>query len=144
MLYNQWKIKKLWNLFYGCTLLSSHSDWLARPTSTALLHGLSHWRTFSTDFNQLMGSIPSQLGDLTSLNSLLLSTWIGLSWLYDCHACSHFLFILFEQLIMIWLATSIRYFVMDLFWFFWIFVLIALLKLCAAAALNVVNTDQGT
>jgi hypothetical protein len=48
-------------------------------------------------------------------------------------------FLLFHQMTMIWLATSIRYFVMDLFWVYRLLNLIALLKLCAAAALYVIN-----
>jgi hypothetical protein len=51
-----------------------------------------------TDSNQLSGSIPSELGELKALKHLSLSTWIGLSWWHQCHACSHFLAILSEQL----------------------------------------------
>jgi hypothetical protein len=51
-----------------------------------------------TDRNQLTGSIPSELGELTSLDTLRLGTWIGLSCSYECHACSHFLAILFHQM----------------------------------------------
>jgi hypothetical protein len=50
-----------------------------------------------TDANQLTGSIPSVLGELTSLIYLYLRTWIVGSCSYECHACSHFLAILFEQ-----------------------------------------------
>jgi hypothetical protein len=42
-----------------------------------------------TDRNQLTGSIPSKLGELTSLTHLSLCTWIGLSCWHECHACSH-------------------------------------------------------
>jgi hypothetical protein len=45
---------------------------------------------------------------------------------------------------MIWLAASIRSFVMDPFWIWGVLGLIARLKLCAAAALNVINTAKGT
>jgi hypothetical protein len=45
---------------------------------------------------------------------------------------------------MIWLATSIRSFVIDHFWIWGILVLIAFLKLCVAAALYVINADKGT
>jgi hypothetical protein len=53
-------------------------------------------------YNQLAGSIPSELGELTLLTELWLCTWIGLSCSYECHAChacSHFLTIMFHQLI---------------------------------------------
>jgi hypothetical protein len=48
--------------------------------------------------NRLRGSIPSELGALTSLTNLDLRTWIGVSCWHECHACSHFLAILFEQI----------------------------------------------
>ena len=35
--------------------------------------------TIRTDYNQLTGSIPSELGELTLLTYLSLCTWIGLS-----------------------------------------------------------------
>jgi hypothetical protein len=44
---------------------------------------------------------------------------------------------------MIWLATSIRSFVMHHFLVFRVLKLIAFLKLCAAAALDVINADKG-
>jgi hypothetical protein len=50
------------------------------------------------DYNQLTGSIPSELVELTSLTGLWLRTWIGLSFSYECHVCSHFLAILLEQM----------------------------------------------
>jgi hypothetical protein len=51
------------------------------------------------DYNQLTGSIPSELRELTLLIVLWLCTWIGLSCWHECHACSNFLAILFEQMI---------------------------------------------
>jgi hypothetical protein len=51
----------------------------------------------SSDYNQLTGSIPSKLGELTSLTSLYLCTCIGLSRYHGCQAYSHFLAILFDQ-----------------------------------------------
>jgi hypothetical protein len=48
--------------------------------------------------NQLTGSIPSELGELTSLRSLSFRTWISLSCSYEYHACSHVLAIIFEQI----------------------------------------------
>jgi hypothetical protein len=45
---------------------------------------------------------------------------------------------------MIWQATSIRSFVMDHFLIFRFLILIAILKLCAAAALIVINADKRT
>jgi hypothetical protein len=54
-----------------------------------------------TAINQLTGSIPSELGGLMSLTYLWLRTWIGFSISYECHACSHFLAILFEQGLML-------------------------------------------
>jgi hypothetical protein len=96
-----------------------------------------------TASNQLTGSIPIELRALTLLTGLSLGTWIGLSCSYECHACSHLLAIMFEQIKMFWLVTSIRSFVMD-HWIFGFFILIALLKLCAAAALNVFNADKVT
>jgi hypothetical protein len=52
-----------------------------------------------TDDNQLTGSIASELGELSSLTTLWLSTCIGLSSCsYQWHDCSHFLAILFEQM----------------------------------------------
>jgi hypothetical protein len=49
--------------------------------------------------NQLTGSIPSELGELTLLAKMALGTWIGFSCWQECHACSHFLAITSEQLI---------------------------------------------
>jgi hypothetical protein len=46
-----------------------------------------------------MGSIPTEFGELASLAYLDLCTWIGLPCSYECHACSHFLVILFHQII---------------------------------------------
>jgi hypothetical protein len=58
----------------------------------------------------------------------------------SCHACSHFLVVMFDQITMIWRATSIRSFVMDHCWWCRTFLRIAyFLKLCAAAALIVIN-----
>jgi hypothetical protein len=103
-------------------------------------------RSFWPDDNQLTGSIPSELGELKSLTLLKLSTWIGLSSCsYECHPCSHFLAVLFDQIKIILLATSIRSFVMDHYWIWRFLILIALLKLCAAAALAVLkNADKET
>jgi hypothetical protein len=56
----------------------------------------------SSVYNQLSGSIPSELGALTSLTLLWLGTWIGLSCSYECHACSHFRAILFHQFLINW------------------------------------------
>jgi hypothetical protein len=93
--------------------------------------------------NQVTGSIPSELGGLTSLTKLWLGKWIGLSCWHECHACSQFLAIIFEQMKkMIWLATSIRSFVMVPLRGP-IFVLIAYLKLSATAALSVIKVDKG-
>jgi hypothetical protein len=50
----------------------------------------------SSDYNQLTGSIPSELKELTSLTFLSLCTWIGLSFSHECHGCSYFLAILFR------------------------------------------------
>jgi hypothetical protein len=52
-----------------------------------------------SDSNQITGSIPSELGELTSLTTLWLCTWIGSSRSYKWHACSHFLAILLHQLL---------------------------------------------
>jgi hypothetical protein len=41
--------------------------------------------------NQLTGFIPSELGEMTSLNHLWLGTWIGCSFSFECHTCSPFL-----------------------------------------------------
>jgi hypothetical protein len=98
-----------------------------------------------TDENQLTGSIPSELGELWSLTQLALSTWIGGSnCLYECHPCSHFLAVLFDQVKMIWPATSIPSFVMDHFLIFWVLIRIALLNFYAAAALIVLDADKET
>ena len=51
-----------------------------------------------TDSNQLKGSIPSELGEVTSLTYLGLRTCIGLSCWHEINAYSHFLAILFEQM----------------------------------------------
>ena len=72
-----------------------------------LLHRLSRWLTFpchsilSADC-QLMGSIVTELGELTLLNFWSLSMWIGLSCWHDCHGFSHSLAILFEQVVIHW------------------------------------------
>jgi hypothetical protein len=68
-----------------------------------LLAWMSRLLTFSyhsvpSDSNQLTGSIPSELGAMTSLTILYLRSWIGLSCWHEFHACSHFLAILFEQM----------------------------------------------
>jgi hypothetical protein len=141
-----------------------------------------------TGYNQLTGTITSELGELTSSTRLDIGTWIGFSCWHEWHGCSHFLAILFEQILinsrvqfransenlsrwlycisvpalvclvhachacshlldmeMIWLATSIKSFVMDHFCSCLSFRLIALLKLFAADALNVIfNADKGT
>jgi hypothetical protein len=49
--------------------------------------------------NKFSGSLPSELGELTSVTWLDFRTWIVLSCSYECHACSHFLAILFGQMI---------------------------------------------
>jgi hypothetical protein len=44
--------------------------------------------------------IPSELGELPSLTKLSLCTFIGLFSSHECHACSHFLAIMFNQIIL--------------------------------------------
>jgi hypothetical protein len=50
-----------------------------------------------TDTNELTGSIPSELGELTLLTELFLGTCIRFACSYHCHPRSHFVAILFEQ-----------------------------------------------
>jgi hypothetical protein len=107
-------------------------------------HAYPHWPCHSVPSanSKLTGSIPSELKELTSLIKLWLRTWIGLLCCHACRACSHFLAILFDKITMIWLVTLIPSFVIDHCCGL-NFGLIALLKLCAAAALNVINADGG-
>jgi hypothetical protein len=110
-----------------------------------LLAWMSCFLTFAchyiwTGSNQLKASIPSKLGELTLLAELSLGTYIGLSCWHECHACSHFLAILFHQIKMIWLATPTRSFVENFLMNYFCIILIAFLKLCAAAA-NYANAD---
>jgi hypothetical protein len=55
--------------------------------------------SISTAYNQLSGSIPSEVGALSSLTKLSLSKRIGVSCWHECHACSHLLAVLFHQVI---------------------------------------------
>jgi hypothetical protein len=52
-----------------------------------------------TGDNQLTGSIPGELVELTLLDILWLGTCIDLSCWHDCDVCSHLLAILFDQVI---------------------------------------------
>jgi hypothetical protein len=61
-----------------------------------LLAWISRLLTFAchsvwTGYNQLTGSIPGELVELTSLAVLWLGTSIGLSRWHECHARSHLL-----------------------------------------------------
>jgi hypothetical protein len=63
--------------------------------------------SIQTDYNQLTGSFLSKLKELPFLTVLWLGRWIGLPCSYECHACSHFLAILFNQvLINSWVLFS--------------------------------------
>jgi hypothetical protein len=80
------------------------------------------------------------------LTSLDLRTWIGVSCWHDCHTGSHFHATLFDQISMIWRATSVRCFdvIMDYFLGIFLILIAGLVMLCAAAALTVLNSDEAT
>jgi hypothetical protein len=102
-----------WLSWCSDVTLALNSEWTGRTSVVDFsgylyvdLIGLSCWflmsrlLTFPCHFiwtvdNQLTGSIPSELAELTSLTHLNLRTSIGLSCWHECHACSHFLAILF-------------------------------------------------
>jgi hypothetical protein len=63
----------------GCVLLEWMSCLLTFPC-----------RSVRSGTNELEGTIPSELGELTSLTELWLRTCICLSCWHECHACSHF------------------------------------------------------
>ena len=134
---NRWKStthgfhsKPIWRTHVVDSTVAQYVDWLVflfvwmSPLLTVPCHSIC-----TTGDNQLTGSMPSKLGELALLTELWLSTWIGVSFSYECLACSHFLAMLYHQSKTIRLVTSIQSFVMDHFWSRWIFVLIALLKL---------------
>jgi hypothetical protein len=88
-----------------------------------------------------------------ALTFLWFRTWIGLPCSYECHACSHFLAILFRtdsnQLTgstpsELGELKSLTVLYLDHFLISRVLNLIALLKLCAAAALYVINAVKGT
>jgi hypothetical protein len=84
-----------WRRCLNCTSVRALVCLLLAWTSRLLTFP---YHSFPSDSNQLTGSIPSELGAMTSLTILYLRTCIGLSCWHECYACSHFLAILFEQM----------------------------------------------
>jgi hypothetical protein len=79
---------------------SKHQEVVVLFQNFALTHLLTfHWGSEKETETALKGSIPSKLGKLMLLTLLRLSMCIGLSFWHECHSCSDFLAILFDQIV---------------------------------------------